>query len=149
MKVSLLPSLLLGALLAGCGGGGDGAVVGSAVARETPAPMVTEVAPSKAPPAPAPGYATDGTLAPPVRDSLQQDTVAYPPRQNARGFSLEDWTAWNATCEAQPQCQIPWSDIEAYNRDVCEAHYPDDAGCPIVWRTPDSQIRTPAILPAS
>jgi hypothetical protein len=131
MKVSLLLTpLLLGALLAGCGGGGGGGatVLESAAVREA-----SGSGSSKAPPEAAPGYNEDGTLSPVVRDSLPHETAAWqpPPSQNARGFSLEDWLAWNATCDAQPQCQIPWEDVEAYNRDICEAHYPEDAGCPI------------------
>ncbi len=132
MKTTSLAPLLLTALLAACGGGGGSAELASspAVAREAAGPAAAEPAPSKAPSTVA-GYNGDGTLSPVVRDSMQHETVAWqmPPRQNARGFSLEDWQQWNATCEAQPQCQIPWADIEAYNRDVCEAHYPGDEGC--------------------
>jgi hypothetical protein len=141
MKVSLLAPLLLSAVLMGCGGGGgDAAVLENAAVREasdsaaTVSQVVSQVpTPSKAPPAQAPGYNDDGTLSPVVRDSMQHETVTWqpPPSQNARGFSLEDWHEWNASCDAQPQCQIPWEDVEAYNRDVCEAHYPEDAGCPI------------------
>jgi hypothetical protein len=134
MKVSSLAPLLLSAFLAGCGGGGGAAAL-DAVTRDasTSVPLVAEVATPKSPAATTPGYNQDGTLAPAVRDSMRHETVAWvpPPSQNARGFSLEDWQEWNASCDAQPQCQIPGADIEAYNRDVCEAHYPDDAGCPI------------------
>ena len=67
------------------------------------------------------GYAADGTLPPP--------TSSGPRSQNARGMTRALIDEWNATCTAQPTCQIDQAQIDEYNREVCDAFYPDDPGC--------------------
>lgn len=127
----LATATALGALLlAGCGGGGGAAPL------VTPAPVVLSGVPTAAAaPAPAPsaapapdagslpdGYLPDGTLPPPPPRS-------GPPSQNARGMTGLMIEEWNATCTAQPDCRIEPAQVEEYNRNTCDAWYPDDPGC--------------------
>ena len=124
-------------LLAACGGGGGGdAALATSVPQSTELATAGNTATNTQPGGTATtsgteggasttepsgslpdGYAPDGTLPPAPRS------------QNARGMTRAMIDEWNATCSDQPTCQIDQAQIDAYNRDVCDAFYPDDAGC--------------------
>lgn len=138
MRGPVAAACLCGALLlAACGGGGGGdAALATSVPQATELAGAGNTATATEPAGTGTTSGTDGgtaTTAP--SDSLPDGyapdgTLPPPPRsQNARGMTRAAIDEWNATCTDQPTCQIDQAQIDAYNRDVCDAFYPDDAGC--------------------